>query len=417
MTFKHMIASLLVLSPLFLSACSSGGAQGDAAQPLIAPSATQRAEAEETVRSVRSVVAQTGMLTAARTATVTIEPQQESRVAAGANGRVMQILVREGGRVEAGSVVMQLDDAAATLQVRNAQLALESAQINLQRAERQTGESVPQLELQLSAARTNFEIAQKQLDEGRALFEAGGISLTQLQSLEAQQAQAQAALTQAQDALARTQRAGSEDLALLRVQVDQARTQLQQAREALAETRIIAPFDGEVAEVFVEQGEFIGAGSPAFRLVSVERQRGRFAVPPQDAQALLAQREIYFRFQGLDYAATIVRSSSAPGMQRLVEMTAEIYPSDRPIPAGSVAELRYSVALASGVLIPSGAISTAGGGTFAFTVEGGRARRQPLQVVSEAGGEAVVEGIAPGTLVIFPVPADIRDGMRVEVVN
>lgn len=411
MAFKMILP---LLASLWLLTACSGDAQSEAPG---APPASAVPASGELVRSVRAIEAQLGVLSASRSATVTIEPQQESRVAAGASGRVAAVLVREGGRVAAGDVVIQLDDSAARLQLRNAELALESAQINLQRAERQTGESLPQLELQLSAARTNFEIAERQLAEGRALYEAGGISLVQLQSLEAQRAQAQAALTQAQDALARAQRAGAEDLALLRVQVDQARTQLQQAREALAETRIIAPFDGEVAEVFVEQGEFVGAGSPAFRLVSVERQQGRFAVPPQDAQALLAQREIYFRFQGLDYAATIVRSSSAPGMQRLVEMIAEIYPSDRPIPAGSVAELRYSVELASGVLIPSGAISTAGGETFAFTVEAGRARRQPLAVVGEAGGEAVVEGIAPGALVIFPLPADIRDGMRVEVVG
>lgn len=418
MNFRYIATlSLLLLSPLLLTACSSGGAQSDTAQPLVVPSDGQSASAEESVRSVRSIEAQTGVLRAARTATATIEPRQESRVAAGANARVTQLLVREGGQVEAGDTVIRLDDAAALLQVRNAQLALESAQINLQRAQRQTGESVPQLELQLSAARTNFEIADTQLEEGRALFNAGGISFTQLQGLEAQQTQAQATLTQAQDALARTQRAGSEDLALLQVQVNQARAQLQQAQDALAETRVTAPFAGEIAEIFVEEGEFIGAGSPAFRLVSTERQLGRFSVPPQDAQALLGQREVYFRFQGLDYAATIVRSSSAPGMQRLVDMTAEIYQSDTPIPAGSVAELRYSIDLGSGIVVPAGAVSTSAGTTFLYTILDGRAQRQQVQVLTEASGEAVIDGIAPGTQVIFPVPTDIRDGMRVRNVN
>ena len=67
------------------------------------------------------------------------------------------------------------------------------------------------------------------------------------------------------------------------------------SQDALAETQISAPFDGEIAEVLVEEGEFIGAGSPAFRLVSVDNQLGIFSVPPRDAQSLLDNAEIYLR--------------------------------------------------------------------------------------------------------------------------
>ena len=268
MSSKATVGALLVV--LFLSACSR---PDTAAETAPTPAQTQ---AVDTVRAVRTVTAERGPLTATRTASVTVEPLQESRVAAGTGGRVERILKREGETVAAGEAVIALDDAALRLQVQNAQLAVESARINLDKAQRSSGETGAQATQQLNSAQTSFDIAQRQFTEGQALFEAGGVSATDLSSLEAQLAQARAALTGAQDAVARSGRSGSEDLALLRVSVNQAQTSLAQAQDALNEAQVKAPFAGEVAEVLVEEGEFIPAGGSAFRLVSVERQLGRF---------------------------------------------------------------------------------------------------------------------------------------------
>ena len=402
--------SLLLL--LLLSACSRPDT--DATAPTPAPTQTQTVD---TARAVRTITAERGPLNATRNASVTVEPLQESRVAAGTGGRVERILKREGETVATGEAVIALDDAALRLQVQNAQLAVESARISLDKAQRSSGENGTQLAQQLQSAQTSFDIAQRQFTEGQALYSAGGISSSDLSNSQAQLSQAQAALTGAQDAVARSSRSGSEDLALLRVAVNQAQTSLSQAEDALNEAQVTAPFAGEVAEVLVEEGEFIGAGSPAFRLVSTGRQLGRFSVPPQDAQKLLSQDPLYFRYGGLDYAAHVVRSSTAPGDSRLIDITAEIYPSETPIPAGSVAQINYTVALGAGVQVPSGALQTAVGNTYVFVVEGESAVRKEVQVVAEASGETVVEGLDEGAQVVFPLPADLRDGVDVKVVG
>ena len=348
--------ALLLLLTLTLTACSRPDTAATAPTP--APAQTQTVD---TARAVRTITAERGPLTATRNASVAVEPLQESRVAAGTGGRVERILKREGETVAAGEAVVALDDAALRLQVQNAQLAVESARINLDKAQRSSGETGTQSAQQLSSAQTSFDIAQRQFSEGQALFNAGGIASSDLSNLEAQLAQARAALTGAQDAVARSGRSPTEDLALLRVSVNQAQTSLAQAQDALAEAQVKAPFAGQVAEVLVEEGEFIGAGGSAFRLVSTERQLGRFAVPPQDANGLLGQDPVYFRYGGLDYAAKIVRSSTSPGDSRLVDITAEIYPSATPIPAGSVAQVSYTVELAEGSQVPSGALTTVAG--------------------------------------------------------
>ena len=220
---------------------------------------------------------------------------------------------------------------------------------------------------------------------------AGGIAATEVSALEAQASQAESSLLQAQDALARSERA--------------------------SETRIVAPFAGEVTEVFVEEGEFVGAGGPVFRLTGTDDQVATFNVSPEDAVLLQAQGLITLRYAGLDFGAQITRSSRPEQQPRLVTLTASLYPAETPIPNGTVAELRYTVDLAQGALVSSSALSANGGRTFVFVIDGDRARRQEVAVVAESGSQAVIEGIELGTPVISPRPLDVRDGTRVQVID
>lgn len=348
---------------------------------------------------------------------MTVEPEREAQVAAGTGGRVEQVLVREGGEVEAGDPVISLDDENLRLQVENARLALETATVNLESARRASDESTAQAEVSLRAAESSLELARNQYQEGQQLYELGAISSTELANLESQLAQARSNHQQAQDALARSRRALQEDLELQRLQVAQARNQLSQARAALDDALVRAPFAGVVAEVMAEEGEFLGAGSPAFRLVSTEHQRARFSVPPGDAQSLLAQGIVYIPYDGLSYAAQITNSSDIPGESRLVELSARIYPSEKRIPNGTVAQLRYEVVLGEGVIVPSGALGSDAGQSTVMRVEEGRAVRTPVEVLAESAGEAVVDGVPEGSLVVYPRPADLVDGSRVEVLG
>lgn len=409
-SLRLVLPSAVALA-LLLAACDRGGGS--------APAAT---EPEPTVavepgRQVRVELAELGTLTAAKLATVTISAGKESRVASGASGRVDRILARPGTRVDPGTAVVLLADDNQRLQLANAELALESATINLQTAERATSEGQRQLQVQARAANDNFQLAQNQLDEGRNLLAAGGIAATEVSALEAQASQAESSLLQAQDALARSERASDENLALLRVQVRQAQNQRAQALEALSETRIVAPFAGEVTEVFVEEGEFVGAGGPVFRLTGTDDQVATFNVSPEDAVLLQAQGLITLRYAGLDFGAQITRSSRPEQQPRLVTLTASLYPAETPIPNGTVAELRYTVDLAQGALVSSSALSANGGRTFVFVIDGDRARRQEVAVVAESGSQAVIEGIELGTPVISPRPLDVRDGTRVQVID
>lgn len=416
-----LAACLLMLA---LVACGGGGdgteatanASTSSTEASSAPDAGQ-ADSDAVARLVTTVQAVAEDLTATKTASASIRASRESQVAAGTSGRVDAVLLRSGSSVERGTVVVQLDDTNLRSQVENASLAVESAQVSLVQAQRRSGESTDQLQAQLQTARTNVELARDRYREGVALFEAGGISHVELRSLEAQRDQAEGSFLQARDALAQAERAGGENLRLLELQVAQAQTQLRQARDALAEARIQAPFAGEIADVYVEEGEFVGAGSPAFRLIAQSERQATFNVSSEDASLLQAQGLVYVRYGGLDYAAQITRLTRSAQEPRLVELSADLYPSERPIPTGSVAQVRYTVPLASGVTVPSAALAADGGSTYVFTIRDGVAERVPVRIVAESGARAVIEGLPAGTGVISPRPLDVRDGTAVRAID
>lgn len=419
---RHGLTALLLALVLVpLTACGGRKASDQSGpQPAAGSTATQAAAgsgAATDVRKVRVVQPRQGELTAQRSASVTIDPARSSMVAAGTSGQVASVLHREGATVKAGETVVQLDTTSLKLQVQNAQTALESARVSLDKAQKSAKDGLLQAQAALEAAQQNLSLARRQADNGQNLFAAGGISATDLQSLQAQLAQARSSYQQASDAVDRAKRAETEDLQLQRLQVQQAQTQLDQAQHTLAEATITAPFEGQIADMRVSEGEFVATGSAVFRLVSIHAQLAKFNVPPQDAQQLSDKGMVYVRYGGLDFAAQIVRSTTVPGSSRQVELTARIYASQHPIPTGATGQINYQVTLASGLLLPADALKTDSGESTVLLVQDGVATQTKVQLLAEVGGTAAIQGLPAAAQVVYPVPGDLLPGAKVQIVG
>ncbi|MBW6454697.1 MAG: HlyD family efflux transporter periplasmic adaptor subunit [Trueperaceae bacterium] len=404
-----------------LVACGNGATDDTPATASSASAATA-----DPARAVRAAPTTVGPLVATRSASVTLRPAQESRVASGATGRVAAILAREGATVAEGDPLVRLDDAQARVAVDGAELALAQARIQLERARRSSTDAVTQAAAAATTAEQNLALVRRQLAEAESLLELGAVAPTDVDALRAQASQAQSAVLQAREAVERADRADTEDLALLELQVQQAEVQSRQARDALAETIVRAPFAGDVAELFVEVGEFVGAGSPVARLLGSGPKVASFTVPPEDAPLLENAGVVTIAYAGLELPATITRLERQAQQARLVTVLALIDADAPRTPPGALAEVRYEVTLGEGLRVPSGALLADAGRTYVFQVvdetAGSVARRTEVRVVAESGNVAVVVGVpeaalTPGALVISPRPLDVRDGAPVRVVG
>ena len=265
--------------------------------------------------------------------------------------------------------------------------------------------------------------------EAEGLLGLGAVAPSDVDALRAQRSQAESAVLQAREAVRRAGRADDEDLALLSLQVQQAEVQLRQARDALAETTVRAPFAGDVAEVFTEVGEFVGAGSPVARLLGNGPKIASFTVPPEDAPLLERLGSVTIDYAGQTFPATIVRLERQAQQARLVTVLAEVGAEAPRTPPGALAEVRYEVTLGEGLRVSSAALFADAGRTYVFQVAAdgderlaGVARRTEVRVVAESGNVAVVVGVVEGalregSLVIAPRPLDVREGTPVRVIG
>lgn len=156
----------------------------------------------------------------------TVEARRRSRIAAEIGGRVVEIRYREGARVKAGEPLVRLSE--------------DSLRARLE----QTKEGIPVAAARLEDACLRRDRARRELDRTKRLAEQHVASADRLDALQYGFDSARVACEAAKAELA------------------QARANLRAAESELAKTVIVAPFDGVVAEVNVEVGEWVTPSPP-----------------------------------------------------------------------------------------------------------------------------------------------------------
>ena len=188
-------------------------------------------------------------------------------IAAEVAGTVTEVAVTSNQGVAAGDLLFQVDRDRY-------ELAVETAEVNLQSARQATG-----------ASTANVDAAAAQVDSARAALvrseqdavrlrrikqeDPGAISDRRLEQAEASLAVTQSQLAAAEASLERARQdlgeTGDQNSRIL-----QAQTALSQAELDLSRTAVVAPDDGIVTDVRIERGNFAAAGTPLMTFLATE---------------------------------------------------------------------------------------------------------------------------------------------------
>ncbi|MCZ6854320.1 MAG: HlyD family secretion protein [Gammaproteobacteria bacterium] len=186
-------------------------------------------------------------------------------IAAQVSGNVTDVLVDDNKLVEAGEILFQIDRTQY-------QLAVKTAEANLQTARQATGASsasvdvaeagVISAEAALLKARQDAERMQRIKEE-----DPGAISVRRIQSAEATLTVSEGQLRSAEANLERARQdlgeSGENNARIL-----QAQAALEQARVNLRHTTVAAPDRGLVTNVRVDRGNFASVGAPQMTFVA-----------------------------------------------------------------------------------------------------------------------------------------------------
>jgi HlyD family secretion protein len=181
----------------------------------------------------------------------------DAAVSAKTSGRIREITVREGDRVEPGGVIAVLDDEQIRAREQQAEAAVRQAEARLAAAE-----------AQLAQAEASHAQAKWDRDAFTTLFERGLIAEQQ-----ARQAQNNER-TQAAMVVAAQRQVGA-----AQADAERSRALLEEARADRKDLQVVAPFGGTVATRTAEPGEVVTAGTPIVTLVNLAEVYLRAFVP------------------------------------------------------------------------------------------------------------------------------------------
>jgi len=245
----------------------------------------------------------------------TVEPRERVKISPKTSGRLEQLLVEQGDRVQKGQTLAIMETDRARADLEQAKANLQQAEANLAKTRIATPEEIKQAEARFNAAlaslnnarariprqieqararvniaESRFQLAKERLDRYKSLEAEGVIerdrydevvnefAAARANLLEARENlqqtrdtqnpelnQLEAAVTEAQIAFNQRQNSSTEDIATAIAARNVAAAQLQAARIGYQDALLVAPFDGIVTQKEATVGEIVspslGAGS------------------------------------------------------------------------------------------------------------------------------------------------------------
>lgn len=320
---------------LLLTVAACGGSNA-------APPAGSRGRGAAGPLPVEVVVARTDTVVDAIIATGQIEPLQSIQLRPEVDGRLVEILVREGVEVSQGTPLFKVDDG--------------------------------ELKAEVARAQADRDLAQQALSRTRQLLQEKAAAPADVERAEAQMRSTQAALD------------------LLQLRLDR--------------TLVRAPFSGVVGQRLASLGDYVNNSTRLITLQTVNPQRVAFQVPERYADVLKVGQRVMFRvaaLAGRDFSGTVDFVDplvALPG--RTITVKALVANPRRELQSGMFIEARLETAVRpAAVVVPEDAVTPMQGLMWVWVAREGKAeRRQVTLGVRTPGYVEIRDGIAAGEQVV-----------------
>ena len=456
-----VLLAMLLGVALLATACASQGAAAQAPAQTAEPSAAVPVEV---------ATAETGAITQVLEYSGNLQPQRSVIVVPRVGGQIDSVQVKVGDRVKAGDPIAVIESDAYNLQLKQAQLGLEMARLNLAKAKQGTrpeqlraaraaadiahaalkdaknpGESTRTIAAaNLAQAEAAVRLAQYQYDKiswaGQAGMTAEGLQLQQattayqqakaaydlqtnppdaaLAALEGQVVQADLNLALAEKPVEQV------DFDMADLGIRQAEAVVQQARLQVDYATIRAPFDGIVAELYIYPGSMVGPTVPVASVISSELEapvnvgEGQIGQLSPGQNAALAVRA----FPGQSFPALV--TSVAPAADASTHtFVVKVTPAD---PKGQLRSGMYAdVSILAqerpqALLAPRRAVTEVDGQQTVYVVVGGRAEPRAVTTgLAPKGADSIeiLSGVSAGEEVVVAGQTNLTPGAPVKIIE
>ncbi len=360
-------------------------------------------------RTVHLVSVEKGSLPRTVTVTGTLAADEEVVASFKVAGRVSEIAVDLGSKINRSQIIARLDPTDFLLRIQQAEAALRQTRARLGLSPDGSDDRVdPEKTAPVREARAVLNEARQNRERSEKLHEKNYISKMDFDS----------AVSRLLVAESRYQ-ASIEEVRDRQALLGQRKSELALARQQLADATLYAPIDGAVRERKTSVGEFLAAGSPVAVIVRTHPLRLKVSVPERDASVIRVGQMTRVRVEGdpTEHTGRVVRLSPVLEKQnRTLTVEAEVDNRQGRLRAGSFATAEILIdAQQQVVLAPASAIVTFAGIEKVLAEKQGRAIERRIRTGRRAGDRVeVLEGVAPGDLIVAE-PGNLSGGEPVTV--
>jgi membrane fusion protein (multidrug efflux system) len=299
--------------------------------------------------------ARRGTVVDAVQATGRVEAVQAVELRSDEQGRVVELLFREGQAVAAGTPLVRIDDAL--------------------------------LRAQAERARADRDLAHQQLERVRRLRAENAAAPADLERVEAAARSAEASL------------------GVLELQIER--------------STVRAPFGGRVGQRFVSAGDYVTSATPLLTLQTTDPQRAVIEVPERYAGDLRLGQAVEFTvaahpdrtFHGLvEFIDPVVQPES-----RTILVKARAPNAEQLLRAGMFIEARLATRTRDdAVVVPEDALQPSRSTTVVWAVVDGKASRREVRLGARSQGVVeILSGVEPGEQVVVGGLERMAEGMPV----
>jgi RND family efflux transporter MFP subunit len=324
-------------------------------------------------------------------------------------GRLSELTVDLGSRVQQGQMIAQLDPTDYRLRLRQTEAVLQQARARLGLALEGTEDRIePEHTPVVRQARAMLNEAQRNHQRNAELWEEQLVAHTEL---EASETAKQVAEGRYQDAI--------EEVRLRQAVLSERRSELEIARQQLLDTTLRSPIDGAVRQRHASAGEYLAAGAPIVTIVRTHPLRLRLSVPERVAVSVGFGQPVHIKVEAdpTIYEGRVVRLSPAISEEdRTLQVEAEVPNEHGRLRPGAFAEAEIiTTAEERVVFVPASAIVTFAGIDKALTVHDGMSVEKHVQIGRRVDDRVeIIKGIHPGELVVT-APGNLVGGQPVSL--
>lgn len=375
LSFSHLAAAL------FLFCCISCGSK-------------EEAPTEEVLRPLRYATIMSEANAAQQTFSGSAKSGKESSLSFRVGGTITKLTAKVGDRVRKGQIIAALDATDYSIKLDEALAQLQSAESQIKSAESQ-----------MLNARSNY----KRIEQ---LYENNSVPISDFEQAKTNYEAAQSSheTTIAQQSLTRKQ--------------------VEAARNQVGYARLLAPYDGIITQVVVEENELLNPGSPVAMISSYGEPEVQVGIPESFIASVKADQSVIVSFSALpeqsfpgqvnEVGFSTAGGATYPVTIQLKELSDQVRP-------GMAARVTFSNSVKDEVsesfmIAPVKAVGEDQNGHFVFVLKASdkayQVEKRPIEIGGLlATGFEVKNGLKGGELVATAGLSTLLEGMQVALLE